>query len=131
MTPLAKAILTLLKQHDGPLTVPAMLEALEKKHLHPNKTTIYRQIQKLKDARVITEVVLKNGIAFYEHSLHHHHHFFCEACESVFCLEDEALERSIHRFEDTITDKQFKVKRHEFNLYGLCRECVQRNADGN
>jgi Fe2+ or Zn2+ uptake regulation protein len=116
-------LILLLKNNEAPLSVPQILDLFKTKKLSPNKTTIYRHIQSLLESKEITEVILKNGLSFYEYSNHHHHHFFCTVCEGVFCLNICELEPHIHHFEETIKLKNYTVTHHEFNLYGICNNC--------
>lgn len=117
-------ILTRLKEAPTPLSVPQLMEILEKNGLTPNKTTIYRHIQTFLKKKVITEVILKNGVAYYEHTNHHHHHFFCTECERVLCLDLCSLEPHIQEFKSSLQAKKIKIHHHEFNLYGTCESCT-------
>ena len=120
---MSKMVLDVLKKSGVPMTVPQILEALKMGGKCPNKTTIYRQIQALKDVGIAQEVMLKNGIAFYEYKTDHHHHFFCIVCDTIQCFEDHDLERLIHTSEANFKAKGLRVTHHEFNLFGMCAEC--------
>ena len=58
-----------------------------RKDLTPNKSTLYRIFDKLKEKKSRFRDGVKNSITYYEiKSNHHHHHFLCELCDNVYCL---------------------------------------------
>ncbi len=122
-TQLKSTLLKILEEKRSPLTVPHLMSLLEKKRLHPNKTTLYRQLENMKESGVVEEVLLEDGIAHFEFKREHHHHFICEICNQVSCLEDQVLEKAIHRFEKQISDRGASVSHHQFSVFGTCREC--------
>ena len=83
-TIIATQVLEILKSADTPLSVPAILAALTKQGLSPNKTTIYRILEKLMKDNTVTEISIRNKGNVYEiQNGHHHHHFICNNCEYI------------------------------------------------
>lgn len=85
-----------------------------------NKTTVYRQIEKLLIDNIIIEVELGDGKKRYElKSLDHHHHLVCKKCGS---LEDIELDESVI-LNEVSKRTTFKVESHNLEFFGLCRKC--------
>lgn len=122
-TPLVNAVLNLLKKNPKPLSVPEILEKLATENLNPNKTTLYRMLEKLSNERKIEQLLIDPKITYYELTTHHHHHFTCQQCESIQCLEDNEIEKNIHQLEAELQKKGLLVRSHQFSLSGLCKNC--------
>ncbi len=125
-TAVSDFVIKLFKKNDSPLSVNQILYSLNQQSLFPNKSTVYRIIDKLKKQQFICEVPLKYGPTYFElnRNLHHHHHFFCNHCEKLFCLDVCNFD-----FQDLISSQftkqniSFKIQSHDFNLYGVCDVC--------
>ena len=130
-TTISNNVIHLLQTAKAPLTVSQIIQKLKKKELSPNKTTIYRIIEKLLQKKIITEIPVRNGSNFYEFRhgdhYHHHHHFICNQCETVFCLKKCHLESHNINLSKLLPNKDFTIQSHDFNLYGICERCSQKN----
>lgn len=122
-TPLLQSVLEILKQKKKPLSVPEFQELLQKQNLTPNKTTLYRMLEKLQEAGEVETLLLDSKVTYYELKTHHHHHFRCQRCDSIECVTDPELETHIHALEDKLKAKGFKVEDHHFSLSGTCSHC--------
>ena len=122
-TTISVFVINLLKESNSPLSVLQIMEKLKQANLTPNKTTIYRILEKLVQKKTFNEVSLRNGVTYYEFSKGHHHHFACNQCELVFCLD--ACHVHSHKIDlnALLPNKKFKINSHDFNLYGLCEPC--------
>lgn len=89
--------------------------------LKVNKTTVYRQIDKLLQENKIIEVELGDGKKRFElKDLIHHHHLVCKKCGS---LEDIELDEKI--IMRNITKRtNFKVESHSLEFFGTCVNCI-------
>lgn len=126
-TTISSNVLSELECSDSPLSVAQILDILEKKGLNPNKTTIYRIMDKLVQKRAVTEVTVRNGASYYEFSNgHHHHHFICNNCDAVYCLDACHVESHHINLKALLPNKNFKIQSHDFNLYGICEPCSER-----
>ena len=122
-TPLKKAVLNILKQQGKPVSVPELLLFLKKENLSPNKTSLYRLFEKLKEEEMIEETLLDSRVAFYEwKSNDHHHHFVCEKCKTTHCVEDKPLEEATRQLEQKLKTKGLSVQSHQFSFSGLCKK---------
>jgi len=89
--------------------------------------TVYRILDELASAGVITKVLHDNRQLYYYLCTNtgHHHHFVCLACrkvEDVNLCGVEALEQEV---AERIKGALFS---HTLQLQGLCRECFERSG---
>ncbi|RAP32442.1 hypothetical protein DID75_04935 [Candidatus Marinamargulisbacteria bacterium SCGC AG-410-N11] len=127
-TVISDKVMELLSNSKKPISILQLLSKLKAKKLEPNKSTVYRIIEKLKEKKMVNELVFRNGIAYYELlSNHHHHHFFCNECEFVFCMDTCHLEKNKINVNNMLPNNQFKVFDHDFNLYGTCDNCLKKD----
>jgi Fur family ferric uptake transcriptional regulator len=125
-TPISTHVIKILEASQLPLSVAHIMAQLDTKGLTPNKTTIYRLLEKLITKKAVSEIFLRNGTTYYELSKgHHHHHFICNECDTVFCLESCHVESHAINLAQLLPNKGFKIQSHDFNLYGVCEPCLQ------
>ncbi len=118
-TTISRHVIKILEESNQAVTVLQILKTLNDQNLYPNKTTIYRLMDKLVSDGMIKVIIGKNGTSYYERSDHDHHHFFCHSCEQVFCLPPS---KDIN-IDSLIQNQEFKVTGHDFNIYGICEPC--------
>lgn len=123
-TSLQKAILNILETQSRPLTIPEILEYLGDQKLHPNKTSVYRHMEKFAQGKKVATMILDSDVTHYEIQKHHHHHFVCQKCKKVEPIADKDLEKNIHDIESALEKKGLKVSDHQFSLLGLCQSCT-------
>jgi Fe2+ or Zn2+ uptake regulation protein len=84
-----------------------------------DKTTVYRNVEKLLTQSEIIEDFDKNWEKRYSLHKHHHHHFLCNECWkkiNIWCFFEKELKKLEREQNITITN-------HSFLLNGLCDEC--------
>ncbi len=124
-TPLLESVLSLLKQQKKPISVPEIQEKLAEKSLTPNKTTLYRMLERLESEQEVEPILLDSKITYYElKTSHHHHHFCCEICKKILCISDSELEKQVHLLEEKLLSQGFLVNEHHFSFSGKCPRCV-------
>lgn len=122
-TKLRTAILKILVEAQQPISAMEIMDSLNNMALHPNKTSVYRETDKLLAESVIIEVDLLDGKKRYE--LHkagfHHHHIICTKCGAISCIDMdkdlELVERDIEK------NTGFKIQSHLLEFFGLCSRC--------
>jgi Fur family ferric uptake transcriptional regulator len=122
-----EAILDIIYTAEKPLSALDILEELSRKGLKPNKTTVYRKLDILKNEHLIREVMIDSTTTFYERSeMNHHHHLICINCKMVTDFHPEKeLEASIQEEEEQLFKKDgFKTIQHSFEFFGYCKKCV-------
>ena len=122
-TPLLLKVMELLKGSNSPLSVPNIQALLLSENLSPNKTTLYRMLEKLADAGKIEALLLDPKVTYYEIKSHHHHHFVCDSCDIIKCVSDPDLESQIHALEYKLASKGMTIREHHFSLTGTCNTC--------
>lgn len=123
-TSVSRRVLQQLEIAPNPMCVSQLIMHLNADDLFPNKTTVYRILEKLVKQQLVTEVTLRNGVTYYELLKDtHHHHFVCTDCGTVFCLESCHVELRKINLSELLPNKKFNIHSHDFNLYGLCEDC--------
>jgi Fur family ferric uptake transcriptional regulator len=116
-----KELIYLMKNTYQPYTVTGMLVLLQKKGIVINKTTVYRQMERMRQEGIVQEVFLSDGIRRFEARGDHHHHLVCQHCHTIL---DVVLDRDLHEQERQIMKIQhFKVLHHSLEFFGLCQKC--------
>ena len=114
-----KKIVRLLTKVNSPIDVNFLVEKLK-----VNKTTVYRQIEKLLSVGVLTEVDFGDGKKRYElKSLGHHHHLICQKCGK---LEDINFDENL-LMSEVGKHSKFEVKSHNLEFFGICVGCNQKS----
>jgi Fe2+ or Zn2+ uptake regulation protein len=119
------AIREILSASPKPMAAMELVEALDKRGLSVNKTTVYRELEKLLLKGEISEVDFGEGQKRYEITHGgHHHHAVCTNCESVVELEIEPQLVSIQ--DSVIKQSGFTIRKHLVEFFGLCDRCTSR-----
>jgi Fur family ferric uptake transcriptional regulator len=101
-TPCRVAVLQRLSQASSPLTHREMFEALREEGF--DKSTIFRSLNDLADARLARRLELGDHVWRYEalsettnehHDGNLHPHLLCVDCGSITCLDDDQVEINI------------------------------------
>ena len=91
--------------------------------IESNKTSIYRQLQKMLEDNTIKTIDTPNGKVWEIRTKKEHTHLVCDSCRNIICLQlDPSILDQIINLNKSI---QFKIK--NFNLSGLCAKCLQIN----
>ena len=118
------AILQVITESDGPLSVPEILARAQQMQPQLGIATVYRTLKLLMEKQRIQIVILPSGETRYESAgLGHHHHFQCRRCQQVFDFSVCPLQ-SAH----TELPAGFLVEDHEITLYGQCADCSAKPA---
>lgn len=125
-TPIRRALLQILERSEAPESQSELLSKIQKKNRSTNKTTIYRQLEILKEQNIIQEVRLDDRARRYElvEKGDHHHHLVCENCGKI---KDAKLPADLEKQEKEIWKKNhFKVLRHSLEFFGTCAGCIKK-----
>ena len=117
------AILRVIAEADGPLSVPEIHDLARREHPGTGLATIYRTLKLLQDGGQIQSVILPSGESRFETARRgHHEHFQCRGCEHVFDLHECPLKLP----RGSALGGGFIVEDHELTLYGLCPDCAEK-----
>lgn len=103
-----------------PVTAGELIKKLKIKHLEVNKTTVYRQLESLKNLNFIKEVTFRDGRQRFEIVEDHcHHHVVCQSCGKVadVDIDEQKLISSVKK------QVAFKIDSHSIEFFGLCNSC--------
>jgi len=121
ITKIRKAIIDLFSMSNKPLSSLDVQKSLFKKKISANKTTVYRELEFLREQKIIEEFNFADRIKRYEIISKHHHHIICTKCDKVECVE---LSKDLGKQEKIIEkDKKFKIINHSLEFYGICQKC--------
>ena len=121
-TIISSNVVSILQNTNQPLSVRQIMENLQEISISANKTTIYRIIKKLIDKKEITEIVINNGIKYYELNNKAHDHLICNECHAIFCIDIKNV-LPASKMKRLPSGKTFKMKTHQLNIYGICQTC--------
>ncbi len=120
-TPVSRKLMAVFRKAKRPYAVGDLLTALYKTGATPNKTTVYRQLEKLQKEGLVRRINISDANATYETAGNaHHHHLVCERCGKVcdITLKDET--QLLH----AIARRGFVTKGHKLEIFGLCASCA-------
>lgn len=125
ITRLRKAVIEELGKSKKPLSAGEIIEYLKKQKIVVHKTSIYRELIFLMEHGVVKKITFGEKKDRFELIIMHHHHAVCQKCgetEDLFYIE-----KKIKQMEQTLSEKQFKVKHHLVEFLGLCKKCQYAN----
>lgn len=107
---------------EKPVSAMDLVKSLLALDLPVNKTTVYRELEKLLKKGEISEVDFGEGQKRYEltHGSHHHH-ALCMNCHAVVELE---IEPQLDILQNAVARQSgFHIQKHSVEFFGLCRSC--------
>jgi len=133
LTPQRRAIVDTIVVNEGKhLTAEEIYDEVKKDCTEIGLATVYRTILLLEEIGVVSRLHLNDGCSRYElvHSdeVHRHHHLICNVCNKVIEVKDDLLEEIEVKIEK---EYEFKIVDHVLKFYGICRECQEKNNEGN
>lgn len=123
LTKTRKALMEIFSQNEAPLSALDILRELKKARVIVNKTTVYRELERLQAMNIVSRVELGDRKKYYElASREHHHHLICLQCE---CVEDVDMDENTLFTEGkkVSQEKGFTIVRHSLEFFGLCKKC--------
>jgi len=123
MTANRAALVDVLRDATGPLTIPEILQVRG----GLAQSSVYRNLVVLEQAGVVHRIVTNDEHARFELAEdltgNHHHHLVCSECGAVEDVPASAgLEASLHKAVSEIDRATgFTTERHRIDLVGRCR----------
>jgi Fur family transcriptional regulator, ferric uptake regulator len=107
------------------LSVDGIRRRLRDKGERVGTATVYRTLDVLLESGLVRAHDFGEGFKRYEPmpAQAHHEHLICERCGRVVEFQNERLERMLPVIAD---EHGFQHDRHRVEIYGVCRECRQR-----
>ena len=114
------AVYDILANAHRPLMITEIEDLLKVKSVDMWLSTLYRVLQSLQDANLVSKMTLLNKTTLYELTLHGHSHFaICTNCHRVIELDHCAMDL----YQQQIAKNKFVVHGHKIEIYGLCESC--------
>ncbi len=126
VTPQRLLVLEALAAHGGHVTAEEILRWAEQRYPAINIATVYRTLDVLTSAGVVSQTDLGGGASQFELvGDAPHHHLVCERCGSVTEIDDGELgplrESLLQRYG-------FLALSRHVALFGLCEQCREEEA---
>ena len=118
-------LFSILSDCKKPHSVQEIMRHLRKQHPQLNKTTVYRQLQTLKNLRITKEICLNDGTRRIELDTGDHHHIVSSVCGNVEHMKRCSMSRLKNRV--LAESKNFSsVDTHHLEFFGVCKTCSKR-----
>lgn len=120
-TTLHKQILMIIESSHEPLSVPEIIMRLGvEAGLKPNKTSVYRQVDKMEEAKLIHsfKVPVSDAKLYELNPEGLHAHLFCNNCRSVQCLDLDEVS-----FDEAGEALNFEINKYNLQIFGHCGNC--------
>jgi len=121
-TKLSLKLKEIFETSSRPLSVAVILRILAKFGFKPNKTTIYRQLERLTNEGIVEHVHFEGRALGYELAKEHHHHLICNNCDKI---EDLEIKNEDKLLSGLLNRKGFKPQSHHLEIFGLCTNCAK------
>lgn len=123
-TLLRQNLISFFENSCAPKTAKELLFLFQEKQIEIEKSSLYRQLEKLVEDDILEMSLDLSGQRQFELKNSHHHHFICQSCETQLELTDSKLEKEIFSLSQKIQRQGYSVRTHQFNLIGLCQNCT-------
>ena len=82
-------------------------------------STVYNTLHTMRDLNMVQELAFNHNHRF-DRNTNIHINMVCENCGEITDIERDDLEKEIF---EIAKKRRFKITRHRFDLYGICRKC--------
>jgi Fur family ferric uptake transcriptional regulator len=110
---------------EGHPSVEGIRRTLKERGEQVGTATVYRTLEVLVQSGLVRANDFGEGFKRYEPmpTQAHHEHLICQRCGRVEEFQNERLERMLPVIAD---EHGFQHQRHRVEIYGVCRDCRQR-----
>jgi len=117
-----KLILEMLKNSKEHPTAEAIYFKVKKELPHISLGTIYRNLNFLKQKKIIKEIKTTSKKTHYDADVSFHSHFICQNCDAVLDFKVK-LPLKLQNIQEKIPGKLLKP---EIYLWGICLNCLKK-----
>lgn len=121
-----EAILSAIRSTECHPSAEWVYQTLKPTHPDLSLGTVYRNLIFFQERGEIQSVGVVKGQERFDGVTAPHSHFVCNGCGAVTDLHKIKLDRNITR--DVSEQYGLAVERHELTFYGLCQNCMQKDA---
>ncbi len=121
LTPQRRMILSAIAQSNGHITAEDLHQRIRAVYPDVNMSTIYRNLDRLLDLRLVAVTDLGGGRVCYEAlSAARHHHLICHQCGGMTELDDSIVEDLRRRIAQQY---HFAPQVDHLAIWGMCPAC--------
>jgi Fur family ferric uptake transcriptional regulator len=122
-TPQRLMILAILQEADNHLTADEVFQRLGAMSSALNRSTVYRTLERFRDAGIVSETDLGGGVRVFELlAMHRHHHLICHHCNGMIEMDDDAVEAMRAAIR---TRYGFEPQVDHLAIWGVCAACIE------
>jgi Fur family ferric uptake transcriptional regulator len=126
ITPQRTLLLQVIKQSHGHLDADEIYRRARKKDPTISLSTVYRNLNMLKELRLISELHLDQEHHHYElRDATDHYHLICSSCDRVIEFDSSMVG---HLMDQVSGEKDFQIERVHIDLVGLCAKCRAKSG---
>ncbi len=126
-TPQRLMILSVLQDADSHLTADEVFQRLGPMGSALNRSTVYRTLERFRDAGLVSETDLGGGVRVFELlAIHRHHHLICRQCNDMIEMDDSTVE-SLR--QDIRQRYGFDPQVDHLAIWGSCAACAEPESD--
>jgi len=115
------AILDILENNNEHLSAKEVYEKIHGRLTATNPSTVYRALDRLVHAGMISRSDLGAGATVYERVEHHlHHHLICQKCGAVITLDHIQVQPFFTKIEE---QTGYSLCTNHLVLFGTCPDC--------
>ncbi len=128
MTAQRRLLLDIIRNAEGHLEADEILRLAKEKDDRISLSTVYRNLNLLKESGLVLERHLGEEHHHYElNNGPDHHHLICTECGDVFEFESPLSEMMMAEVESA---SRFRINRIEIDMQGLCPNCQKEKSTG-
>lgn len=126
-TPQRLMILSVLLEAERHLTADEVYARLGPMASALNRSTVYRTLERFRDAGIVSETDLGGDVRVYELlAQNRHHHLVCHRCNGMVDLDDSL----ISPLRASIASRYgFQAQVDHLAIWGICAECAVEDSD--
>ncbi|MEO1211757.1 MAG: Fur family transcriptional regulator [Cyanobacteria bacterium J06638_20] len=125
VTPQRFAVYANLRSRTDHPTVENLLTDINAEAPTASQATVYSALQALRDANLVREVLLEEGVVRYDANVSPHHHFRCRCCDKIEDIPWEAFQgMSLAGLRPGLVAESYEV-----TVHGLCDRCAATSLD--
>lgn len=125
LTPQRKAILAVLSQSSKHPDASWIYQEVRKQIPHISLGTIYRNLNQLSEAGLITELDIGRA-SHWDGRTGDHYHVVCRRCERIIDLDSDVLACDVENEVAEATG--FSIEAHHLWLEGICPSCQRAQS---
>jgi len=119
VTPQRFAVYANLRSRNDHPTVENLLVDINAEAPIASQATVYSALQALRDANLVREVLLEEGVVRYDANVDAHHHFRCRCCGTIEDIPWESFQSvSMGVLRSGLTAESYEV-----TVSGMCDRC--------